>query len=74
MTVLGVRGVTRLAADRLATELSREDAWAERLEAETENAQLVGAELTFGTILSPDELCDLLGDSDARAFEHDRPA
>jgi tetratricopeptide (TPR) repeat protein len=70
----GEDGVTRLAPERLATEITRENATAERLEAEIENARLAAAESIVGAILSPDELRDLLSGSDARPPDHDRPA
>jgi tetratricopeptide (TPR) repeat protein len=61
----GEDGVTRLAAERLANELSGEEARVQRLEAEIENARLAAVESIVGTILSPDELRSLLVGSDA---------
>jgi tetratricopeptide (TPR) repeat protein len=47
--------------DRFASELSREDVRAARLEAEIENARLAAVESIVGTTLSYDEVRNLLG-------------
>ena len=56
----GEDGAQRLAADRLATELARDDANAKRLETRIENARLAAVESIVGAVLSPDEVRGLL--------------